>query len=187
MPVLETCFITGMVVPSGVATSVATVLALEGTLELPSVLLAALAGGALGDSLGFWIGRATGERVLTGNGRFARTVARRNERMSRFFGRHPLYSVTVARLVSFVRTVMPMAAGMSRLSYSRFLVFEVVGLAGWLVIYVGIGFAAQESWHVATQVVGLGGGLAFAVAGLVLWWALRRRGRRRSAAEEAPC
>ena len=57
LAVLETCFVTGLVVPSGVATSVATVLALEGHLTLVPVLLAAGAGGAVGDSLGFWVAR----------------------------------------------------------------------------------------------------------------------------------
>ena len=44
---LETCFVTGLVVPSGVATSLATVLALQGSVELVPMLIAAFAGGAL--------------------------------------------------------------------------------------------------------------------------------------------
>ncbi len=38
---LETSFVTGLVVPAGVAVSVATVLAMEGTLELHQVAAAA--------------------------------------------------------------------------------------------------------------------------------------------------
>ncbi len=185
LAVLETCFVTGLVVPSGVATSVATVLALDGALELPEVILGALTGGALGDSLGYWIGRKTGERVLEGEGRWARLVGRRRGETHRFFGRHPVYSVTVARLVSFVRTVMPMAAGMSGIRYPRFLAYEVVGLVGWVALYVAIGALARESWRLATQLVGAGGTVIFVVAGIVLWTAFRRRGRRRTAAEPA--
>lgn len=188
LAILETSFVTGLVVPSGLATSVGTILALEGTLALPPVVVAALAGGAVGDSLGFWIGRAAGTRILVGEGHAARLLAGRHAEMSRFFGRHPIYSVTLARLVSFVRTVMPMAAGMSGIAYPRYLGFEVVGLVGWAALYVLIGVLAGESWRLATRIVGVGGTVAFCVGGLALWWVLRRRaGRGASGTEEGEC
>jgi undecaprenyl-diphosphatase len=179
---LETCFLWGFFVPAGVAVSVGTILALEGSLELPQVVVSALAGGALGDSLGFWVGRAAGERVLEGRGRWAGFVTRHQNDLGRFLGRNPIYSVTLARLVSFVRTVMPMAAGMSGLAYARFLPYELLGLAGWVALYVTIGVVAQESWEVATQLVGVGGALAFAAGGFALWIAFRRRSRHRAGA-----
>lgn len=182
MAVLETCFITGLVVPSGVATSLGTVLALEGRLALPWVVAAALAGGAVGDSLGFWIGRRAGQRVLTGEGRAARAIARRHATVSRWFGRHPFYSVTVARVVSFVRTVMPVAAGMSALAYPRYLAYELVGLVLWAALYVAIGALAREGWVAATQVVGVGSAVLFVGVGAAVWLAMRVRRRRRARA-----
>lgn len=181
MAVLETCFVTGLAVPSGLATSVGTVLALEGTLSLTPLVLAAFSGGFVGDSLGYWVGRAAGDRILGGRGRLSRLFARRHGEASRFFGRHPVYSVTLARMVSFVRTLMPMVAGMSRIAYPRFLAYEVVGLAGWVALYVGIGALAQESWEGAVRGVGVGGAVAFGAAGVVLWTAFRRRHKRRRA------
>lgn len=185
LAVLETCFVTGLVVPSGMATSFATALALEGEVALAPMLVAAGAGGALGDTLGFWIGRTWGSRVLEGDSRIARIARVRHARMSDFFGRHPIYSVTVGRLISFARTLMPMAAGMSELPYRTFLFFELIGLVGWVAMYVAIGWLAGESWEAVAQWVGVGGAVAFAVAGVVLWIVWRaRRGRR--AAPEAP-
>jgi membrane protein DedA with SNARE-associated domain len=179
LTLLETSFLWGLVIPAGVAISVGTVLAMAGTLELPDVAAAALAGGALGDSAGYWIGRATGERILSGRSPWARAVRAHQHELGRFFGRHPAYSVSAARLVSFVRTVMPLAAGMTGIRYPRFLAYEILGLAGCVVLYVAVGLLAQESWELATQLVGLGGALAFAVAGAVLWAAFRRRHRHR--------
>lgn len=179
LAVLETCFVTGLVVPSGLATSVGTVLALEGTLSLTAVVAAALAGGFVGDTTGYWIGRATRDRVLSGQGKLARLVGRRQEEAGRFFGRHPFYSVTLARLVSFVRTLMPMTAGISRIAYPRFLAYEVMGLTGWVALYVGIGVLAQESWEGAVRLVGVGGAVAFGVAGALLWTAFTRSRRRK--------
>ena len=72
----------------------------------------------------------------------------------------------MGRLVSFVRTLMPMAAGMSGLSYPRFVLFEVPGILGYVAIYVAIGYAAGESWEMAVQTFGVGGAVLFAVVGL---------------------
>lgn len=177
MAVLETCFVTGLVVPSGVATSVGTVLAGEGVLAYPEVAVAALAGGWLGDSLGFWIGRRWGEPLVAGTGWIGRSLRRGQRASEPFFGRHPLFSVSLARLVSFVRTVMPMAAGMSRLPYRHFLLYEALGLTAWVAAYMSIGAVAGESWRMATSAVGLGWTLIFLMVGVVLWVRVRRRAR----------
>ncbi|NJD18452.1 MAG: hypothetical protein FIA95_04115 [Gemmatimonadetes bacterium] len=114
-------------------------------------------------------------------------MRRHQNDLGRFFGRHPAYSVGAARLVSFVRTVMPMAAGMTGIPYPRYLAYELLGLAGCVALYVTIGVLAEESWELATQLVGLGGAVAFAAAGTVLWIAFRKRHRHRHAGHgEAP-
>lgn len=184
LAVLETCFITGLVVPSGMATSFATALALEGDVALAPMLTAAAAGGALGDTAGYWVGRVWGVRFLQGKGRLSRVASERHARLSGFFGRHPVYSVTVGRLISFARTLMPMAAGMSGLSYGRFLFYQTFGLVGWLAIYVGIGALAGESWQAVARWVGVGGATLFVAAGAVLWFLWRRK--RVGVASERP-
>ncbi len=188
LAVLETCFVTGLVVPSGMATSLGAVLVLDGDLGLRSVAVAALAGGALGDSVGFWVGRLTGERVLTGEGRFA-ALARRRSVVSRLVGRHPLYSVTLARCLSFVRTLMPMAAGMSAVSYRRFLAYDLAGVILWAGLYLAIGTLAGESWEHVVRVLDVGGAIVLVVLAVGLWALLLRVARRRRARrqEEPPC
>jgi membrane protein DedA with SNARE-associated domain len=173
--VLETCFVAGFVVESGLATAIGAALAIDGPLELGTVLAAAASGGALGDTIGYWIGKAAGQRFLSGEGRFARAMARGQARWSGLFDRNVFFAVSLARVVPFARSVMPMAAGMSGISYRRFLPFELIGLAAWLSLYVGLGALARGSWEAATRLVGVGGALGVAVAGIALWWVLRRR------------
>jgi|AP95_1055475.scaffolds.fasta_scaffold02555_7 membrane protein DedA with SNARE-associated domain len=183
LAVLETSFITGLAVPSGVATSLATTLALTGQMDLPAVLVAAFAGGLTGDCIGFWIGHWWGDRLLKGEGRVSRAVAAKHHALGDVFDRHPIYSVTLGRLISFVRTVMPMAAGMSGLKFRTFLVYELFGLTGWVALYVSLAVLAEEGWELATGFAGAGGAVAFVAVVIVALIALRksrpsaRRGR----------
>jgi membrane protein DedA with SNARE-associated domain len=178
LAVLETCFVTGLVVPSGVATSVATILAMEGRLEFVPVVMAAGVGGFVGDSVGFWVGRRWGGWVFREGSYWSRAVGARGREMDALFRRHPIYSVTGARLVSFVRTLMPTAAGMSGMTYRRFLRYEVAGLAGWLLLYVTIGLAGRQGWRTATDVVGFGGAALFVMASVIALAVTRRRRSR---------
>jgi membrane protein DedA with SNARE-associated domain len=176
MAVLETCFVTGLVVPSGMATAFATVLAVGGQGSLPAVAMAAGSGAFVGDLIGYGIGRRGGEALREGGGRVARALRRHDRTLGRFLGRHPLVSVTGARLVAFVRTLMPISSGMARLPLSYFVPFDIAGVVLWLALYMGIGFVAGESWERAGSIVGGVWVVVFAVAGALLWIRARRRG-----------
>jgi len=183
---LETSFITGFFVPAGVATSIATGLAVEEGASVLPVALAALAGGGLGDSVGFWIGRAGGERWLSGRGSFARRVQSAKARASAYLSGKPFLSVTVARVISFVRTIMPLAAGSSGLPYVRFLPYDALGLLLWCALYVAIGAGAGEGWVLAIRVFDTWMVVLGVAAIFGIWLVLRRRfgrvrARKRSA------
>lgn len=183
LAVAETSFVTGLVVPAGVATAFGAFLAAEGLFELPDVVLYAGAGALLGDSVGFWVGRRGGGGLLRGDGRIGVLARRHLPRTRELFDRHALYAVSVARLVPFVRTLMPMTAGASAVSYPRFLLFDLVGVAGWVAEYVAIGWLAGESWRWVSGVVGTGWAVVFLVVALMAWLAARRRALRGAAQE----
>ena len=175
LALLETSFITGLLVPSGVATSIATGIALENGASVFPVAGAALLGGAIGDTVGFWIGRAGRPRWLGGTGRLARRVREVQERSSRYLSGQPFLSISLARVVSFVRTVMPMAAGMSELSYARFLPYELIGLLLWCALYVAMGAGAGQGWMWLIRWLDFGALLWAALALGVLIYYVRRR------------
>jgi membrane protein DedA with SNARE-associated domain len=178
---LETCFVTGFVVPSGMATAFAMALVLQGSLEFAPVAAAAILGGFAGDVTGYWIGRRGGERLRDGKGLAARALAKHDASTGRFLSGHPFFSVTVARLVAFVRTVMPVASGVARIPFATFLAFEIPGLLAWAALYMGIGVVAGESWQRASSIVGGGWALIFVVVGGVIWFRSRRRKARMEA------
>jgi len=154
MTFAETAFIIGLVLPAEPTIIAACVLALEGHFGLGGVVAATLSGGALGDTCGFWLGRRGGRRLLRGSGRI-REIARNQEiRTSRLVQRHSVFAVSIGRMIAFVRTIMPIMAGMSELTYRRFLVYDLLGVALWGAgsILIGVGVAA--GWQRARDDLG---------------------------------
>lgn len=179
LAVLETSFITGLAVPSGTAAAFAAALSRDDPATLLTIAVALTTGGWVGDAVGYGLGRWGGPRLLEGKGWTARGLRRHQATAGRFLGRHPLYSVTVARLVSFVRTVMPLSAGISGMRAPTYFTYELPGVVLWAALYLGIGILAGESWQLVSSLVGGGWLLLFAGVGAVLWHRGRRSLRRR--------
>ena len=158
MAMMETALIIGLILPTEPTLVVATAFALQGHFSFASVVGAALLGAALGDSAGFVIGRWGGHRVLSGRGRVGRMARRHQDRAFDLFERHAGLSVSLARMVPFVRTLMPLVAGSTGVKYRLFLAFDFLGIAGWGFIGLGIAYAAARSWEIGVGSVGL-------------WWA----------------
>lgn len=172
---LETSFITGLLVPCGPIVITAVTLAGEGLLELEWIAVAAVGGALAGDSVGFWVGRSGGEAAVRAPGRIGVLARRAEPRARRLMHLHPAYGVMGARLLSFVRTLMPAMAGISDLRYRRFLLWNVPGVLLWAAAYIGIGLAADGGWSALSRVLGTGGAVVFLVLVAVAWVQLRRR------------
>lgn len=174
---LETSFITGLLVPCGPVIIAAVTLAGEDLLQLEWIAVAAVSGALAGDSVGYWVGRGGGDAAVRAPGRIGVLARRAEPRARKLIRLHPVYGVTGARLLSFVRTLMPALAGLSGLSYRRFLLWDILGVALWAAAYIGIGLAADGSWSVLSGILGTGGALLFVALVVVAWLELRRRRR----------
>jgi membrane protein DedA with SNARE-associated domain len=146
-----------------------------GTLPYGPVLIGAVAGAVLGDSVSFWIGR-----------RFGGAIARlwpfsRNPdllpRGIRFFERHGGKSVFIGRFFGPIRAVIPLAAGIMRMPRIRFWFANVTSAIVWapMLLLVGdaVGQAGDRLIGSANTVLLVFGGLTlFGIAG-VAWAVLR--------------
>jgi membrane-associated protein len=154
MTLAETAFFIGLLIPAEATVLVASFLAADGVFELEYVLGATLLGALTGDQIGYLLGRYGGRRFAARGGRVGRLWSRYEPKATSMFRRHAAVAVTMARFVSFVRTLMPWFAGMTRMPYGRFLVWDVLGVLGWGIASVAAGFLARESWHVLANVLG---------------------------------
>ncbi|MGH2706507.1 MAG: DedA family protein [Actinomycetota bacterium] len=142
---------TGLVVtpflPGDSLLFVAGALAGDGRLNIVVLISVLLAAAIIGDSVNYQIGRYTGPRLFR-EGRKGRWVRREHlDRTHHFFERYGGKTIVIARFVPIVRTFAPFVAGLGSMTYSRFLAFNVVGAALWVVsvTLAGYFFGTLES------------------------------------------
>jgi len=112
-----------------------------GQIDLPIWFVAGLMGVAafIGPQIGYWIGRGVGPKI------FAREDSRLFkksyiDRTHEFFERYGGKAIILAQFVPFVRTYIPVAAGVGKMPYSHFVRFNVIGALCWGVGVTMLGF-----------------------------------------------
>lgn len=183
---VETAAFVGLLVPAEATVLIAAFLADRGYFEFGDIAAATLGGALVGDQCGYILGRVGGTRMVAPGRRLGRLWTRSEPVATNLFRRHAALSVTLARFLSFIRTLMPWFAGMSRMPYGRFLLFDAFGILGWGLGSIALGYLVGESWHLVASTLGtvsavVVGGLV--VSGLVL---LHRKRQRLLAASTDP-
>ena len=137
---VESGLLVGFLLPGDSLLFTAGLLSANGTLPdlwilLVTIPLAAIAG----DQVGYAIGRKAGPAVFKRpDSRFFREEY--VERSREFFDRYGARTIVIARFVPIVRTLAPVMAGVSRMNYRTFVIFNVIGGIGWGVSITTLGY-----------------------------------------------
>ncbi len=110
-----------------------------GALDLWLVMALLIAAAILGDGVNYAIGARVGPRVFRQEG--VRFLNRRHlERTHEFYERYGPKTIVIARFVPIVRTFAPFVAGIGRMTYRRFLFYNVAGAVVWVASLVVGGY-----------------------------------------------
>jgi membrane-associated protein len=103
-------------------------------------LIAGLSAAAIiGDTVNYWVGHHLGPKVFSReDARFLKKEYL--ERTHAFYEKHGGKTIIIARFVPIIRSFAPFVAGVGRMSYGRFLAFNVIGGVGWVVLLTGAGY-----------------------------------------------
>jgi len=152
-----------------------------GTLPMWPILLGAISGAVLGDSISYWFGRRYG-------GALARVwpFTRNPELLPngiRFFERHGGKSVAIGRFFGPVRAVIPLVAGIMCMDRRRFWFANVASALVWAPMLLFVGDVAGE---LGDRLIGTGSTVVLVFGGLTLFgilgavWALFRTARSKT-------
>lgn len=141
----------GIPVPGETVLLFAGFLAYHGKIDLFPSILVAIAGATFGDSMGFLIGRFGGRPFVD---RFIRRfpVVRKSFNHSQtLFLKYGQWAVFTGRFITGLRMFAGILAGLFRMRYRRFLLFNFSGAAVWAVAIVFVGYLFGNSWKVVEQ------------------------------------
>ncbi len=104
-------------------------------LDLGVTFLVLASAAVLGDAVNYAIGFRLGPRVFTRRDSWLLNQTHL-ERTRRFYERHGGKTIVLARFIPIVRTFAPFVAGIGRMSYRRFAVFNVSGAIVWVALFL---------------------------------------------------
>jgi len=129
----------------------------------------------LGDAVNYAIGARVGPKVFTEGSRFFKRE--HLDRTHRFYEKHGGKTIILARFVPIVRTFAPFVAGIGKMTYARFALYNIVGAVVWVVLFVALGHAFGNLPVVKRnfQYVILGIIVLSVLPIAVEWWRARRQ------------
>ena len=113
-------------------------LSANGSLNIFILFFVVFFAAVIGDIVNYHIGKAFGNKLINWNNRFIKKEY--IEKTSHFFERHGGKSIIIARFVPIIRTFAPFVAGIGKMHYLKFLSYNVIGAALWVLLFCIAGF-----------------------------------------------
>lgn len=115
-------------------------------INLPMTAVLLIAAAVLGDAVNYFLGYRIGPRVFSREDSWLLNKKHLLE-AQRFYDQYGGKTIILARFVPIVRTFAPFVAGIGKMSYFRFAIFNVVGGAVWVLIFLMAGwwFGSHET------------------------------------------
>ena len=113
-------------------------IAARGSLDVYLIAVLLVVAAILGDTVNYWIGKLVGQKLIERYPNLFRPEHLR--RTHDFFERYGGKTIIIARFVPIVRTFAPFVAGVGKMTYARFMAFNVGGGLLWILLLLPAGY-----------------------------------------------
>lgn len=135
----ETGLLIGFFLPGDSLLFTAGILAGQGYLNIYLTILVMTSAAIIGDSVGYTIGRRLGPRVFSKEESLLFSK-KHIDRAQAYFDKYGAMTIIIARFVPIVRTFAPTLAGVGKMSYPKFLFYNVTGGIFWVLSVTLLGY-----------------------------------------------
>ncbi len=147
-------------------------------LQLPWIIVVATVAATVGDNLGFALGYYGGRPVLARYQSLFRIQDAALARGEDLFSRYGAVTIFFARFVFGMRIIAGPLAGVLRMPWRKFGIFNFLGAGVWVTVIAGAGYLFGQHWHRLERIIKRFD-LAVAIAAVLvlafLWWRKQRR------------
>jgi membrane protein DedA with SNARE-associated domain len=180
---LEACCVP---IPSEVTFGFAGVLAYEGHLSLPLVIIIGTLAELAGSYVAYAVGRVAERPVIERFGRYLLITKVDLDRAERFLVGRGIWAIPLGRALPVVRAFTSIAAGLTGVPALRFGVLSLIGTVIYVTVVTSIGYSLGSSWHRLAHALSLAGYViaVLVVAAIVAFLVYRLREVRREARQE---
>ena len=150
----------------------------EHDLRLPWIIVVATIAATLGDNLGFALGYYGGRPLLARYQALFRIQNKTVQRGEELFARYGAVTVFFARFVFGMRVIMGPMAGVLRMPWRKFTVFNFLGATLWVTVISGVGYLFGQHWErLAGEVkrIDIAAAILLVIVAVLLWWRSRRQ------------
>jgi len=176
------CENAGIPVPGETTLLLASFLAYsEHQLHLGWIIVVATCAATLGDNLGYAIGHYGGRPLLDRYQRFFRIQPAMLKRGEEMFARYGAAAVFFARFIFGLRVFAGPLAGVLRMNWRAFALFNFLGAGLWVTCIASAGYLFGQHWRTLARTMQRFNIAVLIVAGAVilfLWWRYRRQSKK---------
>ncbi len=112
--------------------------AAKGDLNVNLLFLIIAVAAFLGDTVNYSFGKYLGPKVFSGHYRFLKKDYL--DKAHNFYEKHGSITIIIARFIPIIRTFAPFVAGVGKMTYIKFLTYNIVGGILWAAIFIYAGF-----------------------------------------------
>ncbi|MGD0948557.1 MAG: DedA family protein [Candidatus Binatia bacterium] len=135
----ETGLVVTPILPGDSLLFAAGTLAARGALQVESLFILLSIAAVGGDTVNYWVGNIVGPKVFQQEKvRFMKKEYL--DRTHEFYERHGGKTIIIARFIPIIRTFAPFVAGIGRMTYFRFLSYNVIGGVAWIALFIFGGY-----------------------------------------------
>jgi membrane-associated protein len=130
---MERSIFVGLIIPGDLILALGGVYASQQKMSLVGVIAVGCVAAICGESIGFWLGRRFGVRLVRRLPFVGRWLAEKLEASEEYFRRHGGKTVAIGRYATVAGAFIPFSAGAGRMRYLRFLAFDIPAIIVWAI------------------------------------------------------
>ena len=135
-----------IIIPSELILATGGILASQGIFSFWGAFLIGLLGSAFCAAVIYWMGYLGGRPFVEKYGKYFFMKKEDIDKADEWFSKYGMLAAFIGRNFPIIRTFISLPIGMTRLSFSKFFIYTILGSIPWTFAFVYVGYALGNNW-----------------------------------------